>query len=95
MPKMIQLRHVPDGVHRKLKSRAARKGMSLSDYLVSEVTKIAEQPTLEEVLARIRRLPPVELPGSAAAAVRAERDSPMIVLDASADLAVAPQPYRL
>ncbi|MFI5413285.1 MAG: hypothetical protein ACHQ0I_01675 [Candidatus Lutacidiplasmatales archaeon] len=34
MSKMIQLRHVPDAVHRKLKSRAAKKGMSLSDYLV-------------------------------------------------------------
>ncbi|HLX45207.1 MAG TPA: hypothetical protein VKR43_17290 [Bryobacteraceae bacterium] len=75
MAKMIQLRHVPEGVHKKLKSRAARLGMSLSDYLVREVTKIAEEPSLDEVLARIRRLPPVELPESAAAAVRAERDA--------------------
>ena len=48
MSKMIQLRHVPDALHRKLKARAARKGMSLSDYLVSELTPIAELPTMEE-----------------------------------------------
>jgi len=32
MPKMIQLRNVPDDLHRKLKARAALTGMSLSDY---------------------------------------------------------------
>ena len=74
MAKMIQLRHVPEGVHKKLKSRAARLGMSLSDYLVREVTKIAEEPSLDEVLARIRRRTPVILEESAAQAVRAERE---------------------
>jgi plasmid stability protein len=74
MAKMIQLRHVPEGVHKKLKSRAARLGMSLSDYLVREVTKIAEEPSLDEVLARIRRRTPVILGESAAQAVRAERE---------------------
>jgi len=75
MAKMIQLRHVPEAVHKKLKSRAARQGMSLSDYLVREVTKIAEEPTLEEALARISRRTPVLLTETAAEAVRAERDS--------------------
>jgi len=41
MSKMIQLRHVPDALHRKLKARAAKKGMSLSDYLIAELTPIA------------------------------------------------------
>ena len=81
MPKMIQLRHVPVGVHKKLKSRAARLGLSLSDYLVREVTKIAEQPTLEEVLASIRRRTPVSLPETAADAVRAERESRSLSLE--------------
>jgi plasmid stability protein len=60
MSKMIQLRHVPDAVHRKLKARAAMKGMSLSDYLVREVTQLTEQPTIQEVLSEIRKLSPVE-----------------------------------
>ena len=46
MPKMIQLRHVPDGLHRKLKARAALEGLSLSDYLLQEVRRVAERPTL-------------------------------------------------
>jgi antitoxin FitA len=75
MPKMIQLRHVPDQVHRKLKSRAALKGLSLSDYLVREITEIAEQPTLEETLERIRRRRRVKLPEPAAKTIRALRDS--------------------
>lgn len=54
MAKMIQLRHVPEGVHRKLKSRAARLGLSLPDYLVREVTKIADQPSLASTLHRAR-----------------------------------------
>ena len=74
MAKMIQLRHVPDGVHRKLKARAAMKGMSLSDYLVREVNQIAEQPTLEEVLEEISKLSPVELREPAAVTIRKMRD---------------------
>lgn len=60
MPKMIQLRHVPDSIHRKLKSRAAKEGISRSDYLVRELACVAEQPTLEETLAEIEKLPPVD-----------------------------------
>ena len=73
MPKMIQLRHVPDEVHRKLKIRATLEGMPLSDYLVREVRKVAERPTpaeLRERLAgRVRVIPSI----SPARAVRAER----------------------
>jgi antitoxin FitA len=55
MSKMIQLRHVPDSLHRQLKARAALAGLSLSDFLVREVRKIAEQPTPEEMLQRLRQ----------------------------------------
>jgi len=48
MAKTIQLRHVPDALHRTLKSRAAMAGMSLSDYLISEIEQIAERPSLAE-----------------------------------------------
>jgi plasmid stability protein len=74
MPKMIQLRHVPDDLHRKLKARAAMAGLSLSDYLVREVQGVAERPTAAELRLRlsqrtavIPRLPPAK-------AVRAERE---------------------
>ena len=56
--KMIQIRHVPASVHRKLKQRAAAADKSLSDYLREELERMASQPTLEEVLARIKRGPP-------------------------------------
>ena len=53
MAKMIQLRNVPDGLHRKLKARAALAGMSLSDYLLAEVERMAERPTLQEIRERL------------------------------------------
>ncbi len=48
MPKMIQLRHVPDQLHRTLKSRAALEGLSLSDYLLREIQRWADQLSAPE-----------------------------------------------
>jgi antitoxin FitA len=70
MPKMIQIRNVPDDVHRALKIRATKEGMSLSEYLLREVTKVAEKPSLEEVMERIRRRGPIGEPFDSAVAVR-------------------------
>ncbi len=53
---MIQIRHVPDALHRKLKMRAAMQGTSLSEYLMKEIELIADQPTLQETLAASARL---------------------------------------
>ena len=75
MTKMIQLRNVPDALHRTLKARAAQACMSLSDYLLDEIRRVAERPTVEEFRARLARLPAVTLKESPAEAVRAERDS--------------------
>jgi plasmid stability protein len=50
MSKMIQVRHVPDGVHRTLKARAAAAGMTLSDYLRVELEQIARQAEIDELL---------------------------------------------
>lgn len=75
MAKMIQLRHVPDSLHRKLKARAALEGMSLSDYLLREIEQVAERPTLEEMKVRLSREKPINPRISPAEAVRAERDS--------------------
>jgi plasmid stability protein len=53
MAKMIQLRHVPDTLHRQLKARAALSGMPLSDYLIREVRKIVASPSAEEMRERL------------------------------------------
>ena len=74
MPKMIQLRHVPDALHRKLKARAALEGMSLSDYLIREAERVAGQPTLRDLEQRLAQRSPVSPRVSPADAVRAERD---------------------
>ena len=61
MPKMIQIRNVPDELHRTLKVRAAKADMTLSDYLFSEIEQIAAKPTLPETMERLRQQEPVEL----------------------------------
>lgn len=72
---MIQIRNVPEAIHRTFKARAAMAGMSLSDYLLKELRELAEQPTLEELQARLRTRESVKLPVSAARLVRDERDA--------------------
>jgi plasmid stability protein len=73
MPRMIQLRHVPDELHRTLKARAAVEGLSLSDYLLREVRRIAERPTLEDLRRRLSQRTPVATRVRPVQAVRAER----------------------
>lgn len=74
MGKMIQLRHVPDELHRRLKARAALEGLSLSDYLLREIRRSAERPTVPELRARLAARPPVAVRTTPAKAVRAERE---------------------
>jgi antitoxin FitA len=74
MSAMIQIRNVPDTLHRRLKSRAALAGMSLSDYLLSEIREVAARPTLEELRARLERRSAVTPSVAPAEAVRTERD---------------------
>jgi antitoxin FitA len=74
MTAMIQIRNVPDSLHRLLKSRAALAGMSLSDYLLSEIRLLAERPTLDELRARLERRPAITPSVAPAEAIRAERD---------------------
>lgn len=57
---MIQLRNVTPELHRKLKSRAARAGMSLSDYLIDILRRDAERPTMDELRDRLKRRTPVK-----------------------------------
>jgi antitoxin FitA len=74
MSKMIQLRNVPDALHRTLKARAATAGMSLSDYLLVEIKEIAERPTLAEIRERLHKRKPVAAEIDTALLVRTERD---------------------
>ena len=72
---MIQIRNVPDDVHRKLKIRATEAGTTLSGYLLTEVRRVAERPTGAELRQRVMRQRPVRLTGQdIAALVRADRD---------------------
>ena len=79
MPATIQLRNVPEALHRRLKARAALAGMSLSDFLLKAIREAAERPSMEELRARVERrsglwpsVPPAEI-------IRAERDRPVHV----------------
>lgn len=74
MSKMIQLRNVPESLHRKLKARAALEGLSLSEYLLQEIRRLSEFPTTSELQERLARRHSVEPAVSPGDAVRHERD---------------------
>lgn len=57
--KLLQVRNVPDDVHRALKERAAREGTTMSDLVLRELPRLAHDASPEEVLARIRTREPV------------------------------------
>jgi antitoxin FitA len=75
MTKMIQIRNVPDELHRTLKVRAAKAGMTLSDYLLSEIVQIAEKPSMKEWLERVAELEPVEVDEPPQVTIRRMRDA--------------------
>ena len=55
---MIQIRNVPDAIHRKLKARAASEGVSLSDFMLREAIRMAELPTRDELYERLNSREP-------------------------------------
>ena len=75
MSTMIQIRNVPDETHKKLKARAAAAGVSMSDYILKDITKLAERPTEEEWRKKLAELRPMKLTETPAQAIRAMRDS--------------------
>jgi plasmid stability protein len=75
MSKMIQIRNVPDDLHRTLKVRAAKAGMTLSAYLLSEIEQVAERPTLAEMMERLRSRELVELDEPPDVTIRRFRDA--------------------
>ena len=75
MPKTIPIRNVPDALHRSLKARAAKAGMSLSSYLLAEIKELAEIPTLAEFHEILQRHEPVTTDIDTARIIREHRDA--------------------
>jgi len=69
----IQIRNVPEPLHRQLKARADEAGLSLSDYLLAELQTVAGRPSMASWLAEVSSHEPVELTMSPAEAIRVER----------------------
>jgi plasmid stability protein len=74
MSAILQIRDLPDEVHRTLKSRAAAAGLSMSEYVRRLLASSAARPTPTELAARIEARGHVDLGESAATAVRTLRD---------------------
>jgi antitoxin FitA len=72
---MVQIRNVPEALHRKLKARALESGQTLSDYLLIELERVAARPTREEMLVRLHGRKRVTLKTPAATVIRDERES--------------------
>jgi plasmid stability protein len=75
MNKMIQIRNVPEKLHRKLKARAAAEGMTLTDYVARLIDRDLAKPSLAEMAARLRKRTPVVLDPPAWTIIRQDRDS--------------------
>jgi plasmid stability protein len=74
MPKMLQVRNVPDRLHRELTRRAKGRGQTLSDYVRGILEREVARPPASEVFARIERRSPVKLSVPAAELIREERE---------------------
>lgn len=73
--KMLQIRNVPDDVHRRLKARAAMEGRSMSELVLAELIRSLERPTRRELIERVQSRERAVVSQSPAEAVRAERDA--------------------
>ena len=75
MTKMLQVRNVPERVHRVLRERAARRGRSLSTFVLEELQRVVDEVPLEDWLDEVHRHPPTRLRSKVADLVRRERDA--------------------
>jgi plasmid stability protein len=73
MPKMIQVRNVPDRLHRELMRRARARSQTLTDYVQEILEREVARPEPEEIFRRILARDPVDLPVPAATLIRDER----------------------
>ncbi len=74
MNKHIQIREIPEKIHRTLKARAAEVGLSLSDYLKRLIESDLRRPRWGEIKAKMAKLPPLDLSETPTAIIRRERD---------------------
>lgn len=74
MPRMLQVRDVPDDLHRELVRRAKKRGQTLTDFVQGILEREVARPPAEEVFERIRRLPRVDIGRPAADVIREERE---------------------
>jgi len=70
----LQVRNVPEELHRTLKAKAALEGMSLSEFLVQQLEKLAKRPTRREFRQRLHQREPIHLNPTAAQIIRELRD---------------------
>ena len=70
----LQIRNVPEDLHRSLETKAATEGSSLSDFVLAELEKIAKRPTHRELRQRLRERESVQLTPTAAEAIRELRE---------------------
>jgi antitoxin FitA len=75
MNKHVQIRNVPDAKHRKLKARAAERGLTITDYVKQLVDRDLERPTMAELIKRAKSFTQVDIGTSAVDYVREDRDS--------------------
>lgn len=74
MPKMIQVRNVPDRLHKELVRRAKLRGQTLSDFIEDLLEREVDRPPAEEVFERVRKMPRTVLPKPVAEYIREERE---------------------
>ena len=74
MGRLVQIRNVPEPVHRTLKARAAQSGSSLSEYLRTELARLAALPTPDEVRARLQQRAPVRVRERPETVIRLSRE---------------------
>jgi plasmid stability protein len=72
---MIQIRNVPDQLHRVLKARSALSGKSLSDLILDELKAMAALPSAEELQQRLHQAAAFDMRTSSAELIRGERDA--------------------
>lgn len=75
MNKHVQIRNVPEKTHRDLKIRAAREGLSMSEYLKRLIARDLNRPNWDKVEALMKKMKPVQLSETTVEMVRRERDS--------------------
>lgn len=76
MSAMIQIRNVPEHIHRTLKARSALLGKTLSDLILEELQAMVSVPSAQELQLELKDAEPFAMRVSAAELIRQERDAP-------------------